>query len=386
VSSELEGENYHLYLIAGQEKRSRGLSEASTSADLLFTEMADAVRYSQNWRRSVKEQDEAKTRADAQLEELEDLAARISNAFDSLELDAEDSAALSRKINEFAALAIQQVKDRVKAKLKASLEDLSSESKSEELKAKRSLESYLAASPLPVTDEEISIELSDNSYSATAEFKCPGEIEYEFLLNTASSPHFRGEFTFSGVRKGVKLPVRLGKTWLKKGTVPDYEKLDDYALSKARASKNHLEATFVNNETTSAVGLVFSRSESDSFVTIEYSDEKGKVDVTGEAALSKHIDLSMMKGATGRLLDAIMDLGKQKLQLNRLESGGNDVLTTLDCLAFMQSAVLVLAQSKESMDAVNNVDRAMAVERLKLLGPGGAKIMETLGFTTRGRK
>jgi len=359
------------------------LSEASKGADLLFTELADAVRYSQSWGRSMKEQDATRTRAEERLEVLDGLAARLSKTFDGLDLDPEDSEGLSRKINEFAALAIQQAKDRVKAKLKAALEDSVSEAKSEELKAKRSLESYLAASPLPVIDEEVSLELTDSSYSARADYKCPSEIEYEFLLNTANSPQFRGEFMFSGLQKGVGLPVRLGKTWLRKEPVTDFERLDSYALSKARASKNHLEATFANLETKSTVSLVFSRSGNDSFLTIEYSDDKGKVDVTGEAALSKHLDLSMMKGATGRLLDAIIDLGKDKRQLSKLESGGEDILATLDCLGFMQRVVLLLIQSKETMDAMSKVDPKMAIEKLKLMGPGGTKIMETLGLATR---
>jgi hypothetical protein len=360
------------------------MSEASNGADLLFTELADAVRYSQNWGRSIKEQSEAKTKAQEQLDELDSLGRRISKAFDDLKLDVEDSEALSRKINEFTELAINQTKDRVEAKLDATLEELASESRSEELKAKRSLESYLAATPLPVTDEEVSLELSESSYSAKADYKCPGEIEYEFLLNTASSRHFRGELTFAGVLKGVKLPVRLGKTWLRKEPVPDFEKLDDYALSRAKASKNHLEATFANHETGSTVDLVFSRSGNESFVTIEYYDQKGKVDVTGEASLSKHLDLQTMKGATGRLLDSVLDLRKDKLQLSKLENGGEDVLATLDCLGFMERAVLVLAQSKESMVAMSAVDPKMAIERLKLLGPGGTRMMETLGLVKRG--
>ncbi len=362
------------------------MSEESTSADLLFTELADAVRYSQNWQRAIDEQKEKRTTAEWQLEELNDLAVRVSKAFGGLHLDAEDAESLSRKVNEFAALAIQQTKDRINAKLKAAMEESESESKSEELKAKRSLESYLAVTPLPVIDEEVSLELSDSSYSAKAEYKCPGEIEYEFLLNTASSPRFRGEFKFSGVRKGVKLPVRLGKTWLRREPVPDYEKLDDYALSKARASKQHLEATFVSHETESVVDIVFSRSANESFVTIEYSDDKDKVDVTGEAALSKHLDLTLMKGAAARLLDAILELKKDKLQLGKLESSGEDVLATLDCLGFMQRAVIVLVKSKESRTAMSKVDPKLAIERLKLLGPGGIKIMETLGLIPRSRK
>lgn len=362
------------------------MSEASKRANLLFTELVDAVRYSQNWERSVEEQNEAKASAEKKMGELDELAARISSAFDGLHLDAEDSENLSRKVNEFASLAIQQTKDRVGAKLKAALQDSLSESGSEELKAKKSLESYLAVSPLPVTDEEVSLELSDGSYSATAEYKCAGEIEYEFLLNTADSPLFRSELMFSGVQKGVKLPVRLGKGWLKKEPVPDFEKLDVYSLTRARASKNHLTSTFVNHETNSLVSLVFSRSGDESFVTIEYSDDKGKVDVTGEAALSKHFDLALMKNATGRLVDAIADLKKKKLQLSKLESGDEDVLATLDCLGFMQRVVVVLTQSKESMEAIRKVDLKTATERLKLLGPAGGKMMETLGLSSRNPK
>jgi hypothetical protein len=359
------------------------LSEASKSANLLFTDLVDAVRYSQNWELSIKEQTETKARAGRHLKELEELASRISAAFDGLHLDAEDSESLSRKINEFAALAIQQAKDRVKAKLKAALDDSSSESRSEESKAKKSLESYLAATPFSVIDEEVSLELHDGSYSVTAKYKCAGEIEFEFLLNTASSPLFRSELMFSSVQKGIKLPVRLGKTWLRKELVPDFERLDVYGLSKARASKNHLTATFVNHETNSVVNLVFSRSGNESFVTIEYSDDKGKVDVTGEAALSKHLDLPLMKRATDRLADTIVGLGKDKLQLSKLENGGVDVLATLDCLGFIQRAVAVLAQSKDSMDAIGKVDPKMAMERLRLLGPGGEKMMEILGLVAR---
>jgi hypothetical protein len=360
------------------------MSEASNGTDLLFTELADAVRYSQNWGRSVKEQSEATNKANEELEELEGLKARIASVFEDAHLDADDSKSLSIKVNEFAALAIQQTKDSVNARLKATLNDMLSESRSEQLKAKRSLESYLAATPLPVSDEEISLELVDGSYTARDEITCAGDIEYQFLLNTSSSPYFRSEFQFSRMRKGFKLPVRLGKVWLRKEPVPDFEKLDDYALTKARASKNHLDAGFVNSETNSAVGLVFSRSGSDSFVTIEYSDDKGKVDVTGEPALSKYLDLLLMKGAAGRMLDAILDLRRDKLQLSRLESAGEDVLETLDCLGFMQNVVIVLAKSKESMKAMSAVDPNMAIERLKLLGPGGAKMMETLGLVKRG--
>ncbi|MDG6925724.1 MAG: hypothetical protein JRN09_04150 [Nitrososphaerota archaeon] len=354
---------------------------APGNAELLFTELVDAVRYSQNWKRILEEQGKAKSVTDVQTEELDELGERISKTFDGLHLDPADAKSLSGKIGEFAALAIQQTKDRVSAKLKTTLEDLTAELNSEELKAKKSLESYLATSPLPVVDEEVTLELADGSYSATLEHRCSGEIEYEFLLNTASSELFRREVTFANIQKGLKLPVRLGKAWLRKEPVADFERLDAYALSKARASKSHLTATFSNHETKDSVEMVFSRSGAESFVTIGYYSGGNKVDVTGEAALSKHIDLVSVKQAMGRLVDAIIELKKNKLQLSKLECDGNDVLLTLDCLSFMQRVVTILGQSKESMQEIRRVDPKFALERLKLLGPISASLSSTLGLS-----
>jgi hypothetical protein len=362
------------------------LSEQPRNANLLLTELVDAVRYSQNYERLLKEQTELKTHADKQLQMLDDVAPRISLAFDGLDLDPKEAEGLARKINEFAALAVQQTRDRIKSRLQSELDDSAARLKSEDSKAKKSLESFLAAQPLSVIDEEFSLELANGSYTTLAEYKCAGEIEYEFLLNAAGSPMFRSELTFARVQKGVKLPARLGKAWLKREPVPDFERLDGYGMIKARASKNHLTAVFQNHETSSVVTLVYSRSADESFLTIEYADEKGKVDVTAEAGLSKYLDLPPMKTSTGRILDAIVDLKKEKLQLNKLDSEGKDILATLDCLGFMQHVAVVISQSKESMEALRTIDPKMAIERLKLLGPGAAKMMEILGFVPRSTK
>ncbi|MDA4114435.1 MAG: hypothetical protein OK474_10355 [Thaumarchaeota archaeon] len=350
---------------------------------LFFTDLVDAVRYSQAWVQSLEEQKALAEKADKQLGKLGELSDRISAAFEGLELDREYLESLSKVINEFAATAIQQKREKLSAKLKAEVEDSAAASEAERLKAIRGLESYLAATPLPVLDEQVVLELSESSYSAIAEYKCEGKIEYEFLLNTANSALFRSPFTLSATHRGIKLPVRLGKTWLRKEAVPDFEKLDEYTLSTARASQNHLVSTFVNHETSASVSIVFSRSGSDSFVTAEYLDGKGKVDVTGEPALSKHLDLVSVKSAMAQLLDAISDLKKEKLKLNKLEADGKDIMGTLDCFWFMQRVTDVMVQSAGAMDEVRKLDPKMVEERLKLLGPNGNVIMDKLGISTR---
>jgi len=357
------------------------MSTAPSGVVLFFTDLIDAVRYSQAWAQSLGEQKVQAEKGDKQLIELAALATKISAAFEGLDLDREYVESLSKVINEFAATAIQQKREKLSASLKAEADDSVAASDAERLKAIKSLESYLAATPLPVLDEQVILDLSESSYTAIAEYKCAGKIEYQFLLNIASSALFGSPFTLSATHKGIKLPVRLGKVWLKKEAVPDFEKLDDYVLSTARASQNHLVSTFTNPETNASVNIVFSRSGTDSFVTAEYSDSKGKVDVTGEPALSKHLDLASTKSAMAQLLDAILGLEKEKLKLNRLEAEGKDILATLDCFWFMQRVTTVIVQSPESLAEVHRLDPKMVEERLKLLGPNGNVIMDQLGIS-----
>jgi hypothetical protein len=365
---------------------SQTVPEASVSTKSFFTDLVDAVTYSQAWMQSTEEQTAYRERAEKQLGELEELSSRIAANFEGLQIDREYSEPLSKVINEFADAAIRQQTEKLNSKLREWIKESSAASDAERLKAVRGLESYLATTPLPVMDEEVVLELSNSSYTTSVEYKCSGKIEYVFQLNTANSPLFRSEFTPSAVHKGIKLPVRLGKAWLRKEAVPDFEKLDAYVLSTARASKNHLVAKFANPDTGSSVGIVFSRSGKDSFVTAEYTDGKGKVDVTGEPALSKHLDLDSLKAAMNQLLDAISQLKKEKLKLDHLEVQGKDVLASLDCLGFMQQATAVIVQSNEAIEDIRRHDAKVAKDRLKLIGPSGAAIFDALGIPARAPK
>lgn len=353
---------------------------------MFFTELVNAVRYSENWAESVEKEKAARQNAEKQFHELDELVARISASFDGSELDKEYLASLLKTVPEFVSAASKQVREKLEIKLKEILEKFSAESNSEKLKAVKSLESYLSVTPLPVLDEEVSLELTDGSYAAYARYSCPEEIEYEFLLNTASSSLLRSQFSLAHFKKGAKMPVRLAKTWIKKQPVPDYEKLADYYLSKALASRNHITAKFMNDETEATIGIVYSRSNNESFITVEYSDAHGKVDVTGEPALNNHLDIAFLKESMGKLLHEVSGLDSDKLKLTKLEYSGIDVLGTMDCYGFMQRVAKVMVQSPEIMAAIRKLDGASAAERLKLLGKQRSVIAESFGLVSHGVK
>lgn len=350
---------------------------------MFFSELVDAVRYSQNWAQAVENDQGIRQRILKQSSELDKLVTQVSASLSGLALEPEDSATLSKSVNEFVSAAVAQARKRVESRSKAALEVSSSELNSEKLKMVKHLEAYLSVGPLPVIEEEISIELADGSYAASGRYRCPEEVEYEFLLDTSSSSIFRSQFTLAEFRKGAKIPVRLGKAWLKKEPVPDYEKLEAYSLSKAQGSKNHMTARFARSDTGATIDVVFSKSNGDSFVTVEYAEGGVKTPVTEEPALNKHLDADFLKESMERMLQAVFELNDHKLRLDRLEYAGVDVLATMNCFGFMQQVVKVIKQTRDLLDAMRLLDPKAALDRLKLLGDRGTTIAFELGLGAR---
>jgi uncharacterized protein (UPF0335 family) len=356
-------------------------SEGSVRLEPILMDLIDAVRFAQNAAdASIKERG-TQERVQKQLEELELLRSSVSDSLLHLRwVDETSKSELSRNITNFVNAAVEQVKTKLKASLKKDQEEYRSASESERLKAAKSLEAFLASNPLPILDRVISLKHLEASYAAKVRYRAEGEIQYEFTLNSSDSKLFRTDFNLGLLAKEIKLPVRLSKTWLKKDPVPNFERLDQYVLEKAEVSKKHLVASFSHPETGSSVEVVFSKSASDSFVTAEYSDPKGRVDVTGQPSLSKHLDLATLKETLEQLLGSIEELERSKLSLSRLKMNDEDVLEKLDSYGFMLKVLEVLGPRLQRSGEALRQENSMLRERLKLLGDKARPVVKALGI------
>jgi hypothetical protein len=356
-------------------------TEVAGKLRAVLIDLIDAVRYAQSFFETDEKEKAAKDRAEKRLQELELLVSGITDSLSRLRwLDEATRQELSRNITNFVNAAVDQVKGRVENSLKNDITEFRNAAEREKLKSLKSIEAFLAASPLPILDKVITIKREQSSYSARVKYKAEGGIQYDFDLNSADSELFKHEFSFSSKGLKLKLPVRLAKAWLKKEPEPVYERFDEYILDKAEVSKNQLVATFVHPETQSSVNVVYSRANSDSFITIEYNDAKGRVDVTGQPSLSKHLDISAYKGAFGELLDGILKLENSKLALSRLKMDDEDVLEKLDMYGFMLRVLKVIGPELQRSKEAMQVDNSLMKERLKLLGDRAKPLIKALGI------
>ncbi|MEM0117159.1 MAG: hypothetical protein QXX17_01315 [Conexivisphaerales archaeon] len=347
----------------------------------VLIDLIDAVRYAQSFFETDEKEKAARDRAEKRLQELELLVSSITDSLTRLRwLDEATKQELSRNIQNFVNAAVDQVKGKVESSLKADIIEFRNAAEREKLKSLKSIEAFLAASPLPVLDKVITMKHDQSSYSSKVKYKAEGDIQYDFDLNSADSNLFKQAFTFSSRGLKLKLPVRLAKTWLKKEPEPVFERFDEYILERAEVSKNQLVASFVQPETQASVDVVFSKANSDSFITIEYNDAKGRVDVTGQPSLSKHLDLNSYKSAFSQLLESILNLEESKLALSRLKMDDEDVLEKLDMYGFMLRVLKVIGPELQKSKDVMQVDNSLVRERLKLLGDRAKPLIKALGI------
>ncbi|EQB71443.1 MAG: hypothetical protein AMDU1_APLC00026G0006 [Thermoplasmatales archaeon A-plasma] len=181
--------------------------------------------------------------------------------------------------------------------------------------------------------------------------------------------------------KGIKLPARIGKTWVSKDPVVDLKKLDHYFLSSAVLSPTNLVLTFSNDETDSSYTFHSSVSEDSHFLEIEYRDQMQTVNITSQPAMNSAVNRDVLISLISQIRVAMLYLRDHKLRLSRLILREIDILATmkvtdlfytiLEILSplITQEVTGVLGSTQEIDDSdQGGLTRNFIYQRLSLLG------------------
>jgi hypothetical protein len=371
--------------------------DTAESLKHVMTSLVDAVRYSEHATEIDQKALDADANGKVSILKLDELVRETGKSLRKFVngMDREYSLDLSKQIGGFVSTTAEQAKSQVGQAVDRKIADLRTLAESERTKAKNSLEAFVAASPMPLFDKVISLSLAEGGYEARAKYNCEGSIEYEFWLEAKNNKLFRQPFTFASVRKELRIPVRLSKGWMKKDPVPAVERLDKYVLTSAEVSPGTFLAIFTSPETGATVKTVYSKRNEDAFVTLEYADKTGKVDVTSDSTLHQHLDTVGLKAALEELLAGLNELEKHKLRLTKLVNGDEDVLAQTGYSDFMMKVlnivsprvkdILVLDATGTPQDPAGprlgpDLDLNMIKERLRLLGGKARPAAELLGI------
>jgi hypothetical protein len=360
-----------------------------------LTHLFDAVRHGRNFRDLADSAKAIENRLQDQLTRLEVNSGELYSLLASMKRDPEEPIRLlGQQVEAFLQTAKQQARSKLENAASGELRQARASMSSEKDKAVKSLEAYLATSPLPLTDSTTALRFDDKTYVAQADFECEGGLTYEFGLATQNSKYFHGEFMLSQFGSELKVPVRFGRTLLK-GRVPGFERLDQYLLTNAELSNGKLRASFQKMGGDATFKVVMSGFGKDDFCGIEYVDPGGTVNIMTDLSLMVHVDIDSLKAAMSRLASELNAVAGMKVTLLRSSLDGEDLLETLDCYKLLEMVMRVLGpkyrtlleklpEKQISGKSGEELSLMFVKERLRLLGDFSKPVSQLLGVKDLG--
>lgn len=346
----------------------------------VVTDLYEAVLFSSRQEQSSILTDELNTKQSEKIADVDELLKSISKSLRSY-FEANPSEPFKQTneaIVKFARTALDQYKEKINADFRAREDEIASTNTSYVTKALKGAESFLFENPIPIDESAVYLRYISGGYKAVRKVQCQGGIEYEIILNTAETELLEGPLHFSGLYKGLRIPIRQSSSWITKETVIDREKLDSYLLVNAEFAHGTMIAVFRDEESRSEVRFVLSGVGKQVVFAIEYKDEHETVDINSHPALQNYVDGNAIKSALLTLSNTIKSLRSNPVKLSALTINGEDILTSQNFARLAEKVFELLGPrireglatfiaDDERMIALE-LDNQKVSDRLKFLG------------------
>jgi hypothetical protein len=350
-----------------------------------FCSLIDAMKFAQRLGQVTNKIGEMELQGRNRSEALDQLSNDIASlvARSKEVLGEENTVELSKQIISFSSLAIEQTKRRVAEQSANEHKELLTEEDSEKTKTFKTIEALLATSPFQIHDKVLSLRFSDGAYDSKCRYVCEESIEYEFSLDSKKSLDFKKEFKFSDSGVEMKIPVNLGKSWIKKQPVPGYERLDSYLLSSLELSDGNLIASFSHPQRESSFRIVYSKRDSRSSLAVEYSEPNHRVAVSSEPSLNKYLESDSLSAQMEQLWLSAQDLENYKSGLTKLTLGDENVIQSGLYLQFFGAVCKVIAPKVSALinKGYPDFDKKFARDKIASLGENARTMLSILNLT-----
>lgn len=362
-----------------------------------FTYMIDAIGSQKESSQQSEILEKLKNSIPGELADIDSLTNSIAKIFETYRNEKGISSILDTEttIVNFAKGAIENYKKRVVEEKNQKINELTANINALILNSNKSMQAYLSSDPIDILDYSIGIKWSNGAYEGIARYSCQNNIEYDFTLNTRDSELLKESLKFSMLEKGLKIPVRSASTWIGKDPQLDYEKLDKYSMVSSTITKGNLFVVFQDPEKSSAFTFVMSRGTDNSFLSVEYKDENGSIDITGQPAMNNMLEIERIEDPLDRIYGTLLELEQNKLKLARLSVNGKDILTTSSYLEFGKFIFDIMKENlkdfianlpeKTTEPTINGgLSKSYIRERLRVLGELGNEMLLELDLKKNG--
>lgn len=206
-------------------------------------------------------------------------------------------------------------------------------------------ESFFVQDPISIIDKKYDIKTTEEGYSVLIQTYCENDISYIFSVISSYISLWKNHTKVSNFIKGIGIPSKMKKQFLKKGEIPDIITVDDYFVSDIIASKDELEIVIKKRiYVTSERFRIRSNLSAGSIADIYYAEENGvEKNIRAVPELDNVINNIKIRELIEKIIEHLDDLYQKREKLKSIYIYDKNVQEDDLVFELMQNVAEILA-------------------------------------------
>jgi hypothetical protein len=305
------------------------------------------------------------------------------------------------KSTEFLKKFIEDGKDKLSDEILREIDQLEKKVDEADEENRKTLESFFIHDPVNIISKKYSIKAAEEGYSSKVQVSFEGTITYVFEIASSEIHFWDGHVKAFDFVRGVEIPARMKKPFLKKEEVPDIVKIDDYFLTDLLLSGKELEVVLKKRLDTQAERFRLKMNFSAEFeVEVFHAEENGvEKNIQAVAELKSALNILRLRELGEKILERTNDLYSKRQRLESIHLNGKDVIEENIVFELMQNVAeffapiiadikkhspfgeeLSLKAEDEKGDRTEiYLKKSVVIDKLDAIKDKGKKLSEILG-------
>lgn len=267
------------------------------------------------------------------------------------------------------------------------------------------LESFFIYDPIPIIGTTYTIKIIERGYSAKVQVDCDASISCHFDIASNESPFWKGHVKSHDFVKGIEIPARMKKPFLKKEVVPEIISIDDFLLCDLILSGKELEVVLRKRSDTRAEQFRLNMKLHDEFsVEVSYTEENGvEKSINDVPELKNELNMLRLQELGEKIVEQTNNLYSKKQKLKTIFLGEKDVFEENLVFELMQKVAGIFApivgeikkhspsgdelslKSEDESGKRNEIylKKSQVKDKLDAIKEKGAKLYEVLGISIK---
>ena len=209
---------------------------------------------------------------------------------------------------------------------------------------RKTLESFFISDPIPIINKKYTLQATKDGYSSKVMVDCEGEISCAFEIASSEIPFWDGHVKAFDFVRGVEIPARMKKLFLKKELVPDMVSMDDYLLSDLVLSGKELEVVFRKRLDTTSERFRLKMNLGDFAVEVYHAEENGvEKNIQAVPELKEALNAFRLRELGEKIVEQVSSLHPKKQRLEAIYLNGKDVFEENIVFELMQKVAEIFA-------------------------------------------